>query len=147
LRNAAHAEKLRLAEPALVRHGAQPEDLSKRCCGCDRGQGRSSPPRSSAELEWKPMHVMTDVSVSIGTVMKPAGLEVCEGVLSAQYLKDASDPQWKYDEGIKTFMAFIDNYMPGANISDLNPSLRLCRGADYGAAAEAVWTIARARPS
>jgi branched-chain amino acid transport system substrate-binding protein len=73
-----------------------------------------------AELEWKPMHVMTDVSISIGAVMKPAGLEASEGVLSAGYLKDPSDPQWKDDAGMKTFMTFIDKYMPGANISDLN---------------------------
>ncbi|BAM86605.1 branched-chain amino acid ABC transporter substrate-binding protein [Bradyrhizobium oligotrophicum S58] len=73
-----------------------------------------------AELEWKPMHVMTDVSISIGAVMKPAGLEASEGVLSAGYLKDPSDPQWKDDEGMKKFMAFIEKYMPGANISDAN---------------------------
>ncbi|MGC2780909.1 MAG: ABC transporter substrate-binding protein [Bradyrhizobium sp.] len=73
-----------------------------------------------AELEWKPMHLMTDVSISIGAVMKPAGLEASEGVVSASYLKDPSDPQWKDDEGMKKFMAFIDKYMPGANISDTN---------------------------
>ncbi|WP_316190809.1 ABC transporter substrate-binding protein [Bradyrhizobium sp. SZCCHNS2096] len=73
-----------------------------------------------AELEWKPMQIMTDVSISIGAVMKPAGLEASEGVLSAQYMKDASDPQWKDDEGMKKFMTFIDKYMPGANISDSN---------------------------
>jgi branched-chain amino acid transport system substrate-binding protein len=73
-----------------------------------------------AELEWKPMHVMTDVSISIGSVMKPAGLEASEGVLSAGYLKDASDPQWKDDEGMKKFMTFIDKYMPGSNVSDSN---------------------------
>jgi branched-chain amino acid transport system substrate-binding protein len=78
--------------------------------------------KKMAELQWKPMHVMTDVSVSIGAVMQPAGLEASEGVLSAQYLKDASDPQWKDDEGMKKFMVFIDKYMPGANISDLNLS-------------------------
>ncbi len=73
-----------------------------------------------AELEWKPMHLMTDVSISIGAVMKPAGLDASEGVLSAGYLKDASDPQWKDDEGMKKFMAFINKYMPGANVSDAN---------------------------
>jgi branched-chain amino acid transport system substrate-binding protein len=73
-----------------------------------------------AELDWKPMHLMTDVSISIGAVMKPAGLDASEGVLSAGYLKDASDPQWKDDDGMKKFMAFIDKYMPGANTSDLN---------------------------
>ncbi len=76
--------------------------------------------KKMAELEWKPMHLMTDVSISIGSVMKPAGLEASEGVLSAIYLKDASDPQWKDDAGMKKFMAFVDKYMPGANISDTN---------------------------
>jgi ABC-type branched-subunit amino acid transport system substrate-binding protein len=76
--------------------------------------------KKMAEMEWKPMHVMTDVSISIGAVMKPAGLEASEGILSAGYLKDASDSQWASDEGMKKFMAFIDKYMPGANISDAN---------------------------
>jgi branched-chain amino acid transport system substrate-binding protein len=76
--------------------------------------------KKMAELEWKPMHLMTDVSISIGAVMKPAGLEASEGILSAGYLKDASDPQWKDDEGMKKFLRFIDKYMPGANISDAN---------------------------
>jgi branched-chain amino acid transport system substrate-binding protein len=73
-----------------------------------------------AELQWQPMHLMTDVSISIGAVMKPAGLDASEGVLSAGYLKDASDPQWKNDEGMKKFMAFADKYMPGSDISDAN---------------------------
>src|ERR1700752_4335155 len=76
--------------------------------------------KKMAELEWKPMHLMTDVSISIGAVMKPAGFEASEGVLSAGYLKDASDPQWKDDAGMKKFLAFSDKYMPGANISDTN---------------------------
>jgi ABC-type branched-subunit amino acid transport system substrate-binding protein len=76
--------------------------------------------KKMAELEWKPMHLMTDVSISIGAVMKPAGFDASEGVLSAGYLKDASDPQWKDDEGMKKFMTFVDKYMPGANISDSN---------------------------
>ena len=76
--------------------------------------------KKMAELQWKPMHLMTDVAISIGAVMKPAGLDASEGVLSATYLKDASDPQWKDDAGMKKFMAFVDKYMPGANISDIN---------------------------
>jgi ABC-type branched-subunit amino acid transport system substrate-binding protein len=72
------------------------------------------------EIGWKPMHLMTDVSISIGAVMKPAGLEASEGVLSAGYLKDASDKQWANDEGMKKFMAFVEKYMPGANVADTN---------------------------
>src|ERR1700721_3018682 len=52
--------------------------------------------------------------------MKPGALAASEGVLSAGYLKDASDPQWKDDAGMKKFMAFADKYMPGANLSDAN---------------------------
>jgi ABC-type branched-subunit amino acid transport system substrate-binding protein len=76
--------------------------------------------KKMAELQWKPMHLLTDVSISIGAVMKPAGLDASEGILSAGYLKDASDPQWKDDEGMKKFMAFQAKYMPDANISDAN---------------------------
>jgi branched-chain amino acid transport system substrate-binding protein len=76
--------------------------------------------KKAAELEWKPMHLLTNVSISIGAVMKPAGIEASRGVLSAGYLKDASDPQWKDNEGMKKFMAFIDKYMPGANVADAN---------------------------
>jgi branched-chain amino acid transport system substrate-binding protein len=76
--------------------------------------------KKMAELEWHPMHVMTDVAISIGAVMKPAGFENCEGILSAIYIKDASDSQWANDEGMKKFMAFIDKQMPGANVSDAN---------------------------
>jgi len=73
-----------------------------------------------AEIDWKPMHLLTDVSISIGSVMKPAGLENGEGVLSAGYLKDASDPQWANDPGEKRLYDFIDKYMPGANRADTN---------------------------
>src|ERR1700753_1960721 len=63
---------------------------------------------------------MVDLLISIGAVMKPAGLDASKGVLSAGYLKDASNPQWKNDEGMKKFMAFADKYMPGVNVSDSN---------------------------
>jgi branched-chain amino acid transport system substrate-binding protein len=76
--------------------------------------------KKMAAMEWKPMHVMTDVAISIGAVMQPAGFENCEGILSAIYIKDASDSQWKDDAGMKKFMAFIDKYMPGANVADAN---------------------------
>ncbi len=76
--------------------------------------------KKMAELEWKPMHLLTNVAVSIGAVMKPAGLEASEGILSAGYLTDASDPQWTGSDGMKKFTAFVDKYMPGANISDAN---------------------------
>jgi ABC-type branched-subunit amino acid transport system substrate-binding protein len=74
--------------------------------------------RKAAELGWKPMQLLTNVSISIGAVMAPAGFEASEGVLSAGYLKDPSDPQWVDDDGMKEFMTFANTYMPGADLSD-----------------------------
>jgi branched-chain amino acid transport system substrate-binding protein len=70
------------------------------------------------ELGWKPLHLVTNVSVSVGAVMQPAGFEAAQGVLSADYRKDAADPQWKDDAGMKKWSAFLDKYMPGADRSD-----------------------------
>ncbi|MEO6945826.1 MAG: ABC transporter substrate-binding protein [Nitrobacter sp.] len=74
--------------------------------------------KKAAEIGWTPMQLLTNVAISIGAVMKPAGFEASEGVLSAGYLKDASDPQWADDEGMKKFMAFAGKYMSGANVAD-----------------------------
>ncbi len=70
------------------------------------------------ELGWKPLHLLTNVSVSVGAVMQPAGFDASQGVLSADYRKDGTDPQWKDDAGMKKWSAFIDKYMPGADRSD-----------------------------
>src|SRR6266496_5684106 len=51
--------------------------------------------KKMAEIEWKPLHFLNNVSVSIGSVMKPAGFENAQGIISSAYLNDTSDPQWK----------------------------------------------------
>ena len=71
-----------------------------------------------AELSWKPMHIIANVSASIGSVMKPAGLENAQGIISAAYAKEANDPQWKDDPGIKAYSEFLTKYMPDANKSE-----------------------------
>ncbi len=73
-----------------------------------------------AELQWKPMQVIANVSASVGSVLQPAGFENAQGLLSAAYAKDGADPQWNDDPGMKKWSAFIDKYMPGANRSDGN---------------------------
>jgi branched-chain amino acid transport system substrate-binding protein len=73
-----------------------------------------------SELQWKPMHIVANVSASVGSVLQPAGFENAQGLLSATYVKDGVDPQWKDDPGMKKWSAFIDKYMPGANRSDGN---------------------------
>ncbi|GLR87254.1 ABC transporter substrate-binding protein [Bradyrhizobium iriomotense] len=74
--------------------------------------------KKAAELSWKPLQIVTNVSSSVGGVMKPAGLENSQGVLSATYGKDAGDPQWNDDPGMKKWSEFVDKYMPGTDKND-----------------------------
>jgi branched-chain amino acid transport system substrate-binding protein len=71
--------------------------------------------KKTAELSWKPLQIITNVSISIGSVMRPAGLENAQGVVSANYAKDGIDPQWNNDPGMKKWSDFLDKYMPGAD--------------------------------
>ncbi|HLX16321.1 MAG TPA: ABC transporter substrate-binding protein [Bradyrhizobium sp.] len=71
-----------------------------------------------AEIEWKPLHILNNVSSSIGAVMKPAGFENGQGIVSATYIKDVSDPQWNNDPGMKEFLAFLAKDYPEANKLD-----------------------------
>src|SRR5436305_457630 len=73
-----------------------------------------------AEIGWKPIHIVNNVSASVGSVFKPAGLENGIGVLSTGYLKDPSNPDLKNDPTTKEFYAFLDKYMPDADRSNLN---------------------------
>src|SRR3954452_5667549 len=72
------------------------------------------------EIGWKPVHFLNNVSASIGSVMKPAGFENSQGIISSTYLKDPTDPQWKDDAGMKAWNEFLDKYYPEANRSDLS---------------------------
>lgn len=74
--------------------------------------------REVHNLNWTPMFFMTNVSISVGTVMEPAGPENAIGMLSTEYLKDPTDPTWNNDEGLKTYKDFMAKYMPGADIKD-----------------------------
>ena len=71
--------------------------------------------RRAAEIGWKPLHLLTNVSVSVGVVMKPAGLDASQGIISSAYIKDPTDPQWKNNSGIKAWNEFLDRYYPEAN--------------------------------
>jgi ABC-type branched-subunit amino acid transport system substrate-binding protein len=71
-----------------------------------------------AEVDWKPLHLLNNVSASVGSVIKPAGFENSQGIISAAYLKDASDPQWDNDAGMKTFLDFLAKDFPEGNKLD-----------------------------
>ncbi len=83
--------------------------------------------KKAAEINWHPMHIISNVSASVSGVLEPAGIEVSQGVLSATYTKDGSDPQWNADDGMKKFYNFLAQYEPKAN--------KLDAGVVYGYAA------------
>jgi len=74
--------------------------------------------RKAAEIGWKPLHFLNNVSTSIGSVIKPAGIENAQGIISVAYLMDAVDPQWKDDPGMKTFDDFLARDFPEGNRAD-----------------------------
>ncbi|MCA6109171.1 ABC transporter substrate-binding protein [Bradyrhizobium cenepequi] len=70
------------------------------------------------EMNWKPLTIISNVSASTAAVMKPAGVENSQGVISAAYAKDVSDPQWANDAGIKAFDDLLAKYLPEMNRID-----------------------------
>jgi branched-chain amino acid transport system substrate-binding protein len=74
--------------------------------------------KKNAELGWKPLHFLNSVSGSIGSVIKPAGFENAQEIISSQYLKDPADAEWKNDAGMKAWNEFLDKYYPEANRAD-----------------------------
>jgi len=74
--------------------------------------------KKMSEIGWKPLHFLNNVSASVGSVIKPAGYENSQDIISAAYLKDASDPQWNNDPGMKEFYAFLEKDFPEGNKLD-----------------------------
>jgi branched-chain amino acid transport system substrate-binding protein len=65
-----------------------------------------------AELGWKPVHLLNNISISVDAVLKPAGLDNAKGILTTVYYKVPSDPTWKDDAAYKEFASFMDRYYP-----------------------------------
>ena len=68
--------------------------------------------RKAAEIGWKPILFLASISNSVGSVLRPAGLENSKGIISSNYIKDPTDPAWKDDPAIKEWSAFMDQYFP-----------------------------------
>jgi ABC-type branched-subunit amino acid transport system substrate-binding protein len=74
--------------------------------------------KKAAEIGWKPTHFLNSVATSIGAVIKPAGFENAQDIISVAYLMDPSDPQWNDDPGMKSFDEFLAKYFPEGNRAD-----------------------------
>ena len=76
--------------------------------------------RKVHDVGWKPLFFMTNVAISVGSVMQPAGPENAVGMISTNYLKDSTDPRWANDPGMNQWRDFMAKHMPGADLTDLS---------------------------
>jgi branched-chain amino acid transport system substrate-binding protein len=76
--------------------------------------------KKAAEMNWKPLHLLNNVSSSVGGVLKPAGFDNSTGLLTTLYGKSPSDPSWKDDPAFKEWAAFMDKYYPDGDKTNDN---------------------------
>jgi ABC-type branched-subunit amino acid transport system substrate-binding protein len=74
--------------------------------------------KKAAEIGWKPTHYLNSVSASVGTVLIPAGLENSVGIITAQYIKDPTDPQWQKGPEWDDWLSWMKKYQPSADVKD-----------------------------
>jgi branched-chain amino acid transport system substrate-binding protein len=100
--------------------------VTLQAAGCDTLIAATTPKagagtiRKVTDIGWKPMFLMSNVSVSITAVLKPAGLDKSTGVITGLYLKDPTDPAMKEDPGMQEYFAFAKQYLPDVDPSDAN---------------------------
>jgi branched-chain amino acid transport system substrate-binding protein len=74
--------------------------------------------KKAHDIGWKPNHFLNNVSSSLATVLKPAGLEASRGLITALYMKEITDPQWKNDKGYQDWVAWMKKYYPDGALDD-----------------------------
>jgi branched-chain amino acid transport system substrate-binding protein len=74
--------------------------------------------RKVYDIGWRPLHLLNSVSASVGAVLKPAGFERAEGIVTANYLKDPTDPQWQKDPAFHDWLAWMQRYYPEGDLTD-----------------------------
>ena len=74
--------------------------------------------KKANDIGWKPLHFLNNVSSSLGTVLKPAGLEASKGLITALYMKEITDPQWKNDKGFQDWVTWMKKYYPEGALDD-----------------------------
>ena len=75
--------------------------------------------RKAYDIGWQPTRFLNSVGNSVGTVMKPAGLEKGIGIISAAFAKDPTDPQWQNTPEYNEWLAFMNKSGLSANITNV----------------------------
>lgn len=74
--------------------------------------------RKAHDIGWHPLQYLNNLSISVGSVLTPAGLDKASGVLSVAYYKDPTDKRWENDAAIREWSAFMQKYYPEGNRGD-----------------------------
>jgi ABC-type branched-subunit amino acid transport system substrate-binding protein len=74
--------------------------------------------KKAHDIGWKPLHLLNNVSSSLGTVLKPAGLAASTGLITALYMKEVTDPQWRNDPSYKDWLVWMKKYYPEGALDD-----------------------------
>jgi branched-chain amino acid transport system substrate-binding protein len=74
--------------------------------------------KKAHDIGWKPVHYLNNVSSSLSTVLKPAGLEASKGLITALYMKEVTDPKWRNDKGYLEWVAWMKKYYPEGALDD-----------------------------
>ena len=76
--------------------------------------------RKVYDIGWKPTHFLTNVSVSVGAVIAPAGVGRAAGIISAGYSKDWTDAEWQRESGMQEWLGWMKQYLPDGDLTDNN---------------------------
>ncbi|MGI4815669.1 MAG: ABC transporter substrate-binding protein [Janthinobacterium lividum] len=74
--------------------------------------------RKAYDVGWRPLQFIPVSAASIGTVIKPAGVEKAVGIISAVDKKDVSDPSVQQDADVKAYLAWQKQYYPEGHPDD-----------------------------
>jgi branched-chain amino acid transport system substrate-binding protein len=74
--------------------------------------------RKLSDIAWKPLHFLNSPSSGVSATLAPAGFDNSVGIITADFLKDPTDPQWKDDRAVADYLEFLRRWQPDANPAD-----------------------------
>ncbi len=74
--------------------------------------------KKAADLGWKPLHYLNNVSSTVGSVLVPAGLENGKGLITVGYIKDPTDPQFQKGKEWDDWLGFMKKYHANGDLKD-----------------------------
>jgi ABC-type branched-subunit amino acid transport system substrate-binding protein len=82
--------------------------------------------RKVAEMRWKPTQYLGSISVSINAVLRPAGFENAQGIISSTFFREPLDPRWKDDKDVAEYLAWMKTYYPKGDVKESLNAVAYC---------------------